>query len=57
MFRSPINLPVHNLVKTGHSGDRQPEEVVNAAEDVAAQNGNCDEEDVHVELLKRLFSV
>ena len=36
----------------GHARESQPEEVVDAADEIAAENSDRDEQDVHVELLQ-----
>lgn len=36
----------------GHARESEPEEVVDAADEIAAENSDRDEQDVHVELLQ-----
>ena len=46
-------LLIHDLVETCQSWDGQPEEVVDATDQVTSEDGNRDEQHVHVELLQR----
>ena len=52
MFQNRNFEPFHDSVEGGHARESQPEEVVDAADEIAAENSDRDEQDVHVELLQ-----
>ena len=48
-------LLIHDLVETCQSWDGQPEQVVDATDQVSSEDGNRDEQHVHVELLQSFY--